>query len=195
MKLDDIPKKVAEFEVPEGFFEQMEHNVLAAIRAEQAEDPVFGEKEKLVLETSKQSFQVPDGFFDKQGTLPKSTRVVAINWKRFALVAAAACAMGIGLFLWQKKENPSQESFAMLVENTDLTEDELITDTEEEILFDVYGSELAALADTAVVDSAATKPKAAPFVPKPGQKVNWDELLDDDFIYFLQEEGFDEEDL
>jgi hypothetical protein len=194
MKLDDIPKKVSGFEVPEGFFEQMEINLLASIRAEQAEDPVFDEKEKNVLDSSKQSFLVPDGFFDKQSTLPKSTRVVALNWKRFAMVAAAACAIGIGLFLWQKKENPSQESFAMLVEKTDLTEDELITDTEEEVLFEVYGAELEALADTLSADTSANRVKPTPD-PVPGEKVNWDELLDEDFIYFLQEEGFDEEDL
>ena len=95
-------------EVPDGYFDKLESSILAAIEEEDESEVASGQNER-------------------------TTKVFSI--RRYAVSAAAVAAVLAGLFFGTDLFTPKEEciTFACLLEQTDLTEEELIFLYDEDI--------------------------------------------------------------
>lgn len=198
MKLDDIPKDKSGFQVPDAYFELMDQRLWRSIQIDVGKDMPRSEELEELLQASKETWEIPNGYFEKNEQLvvpTKPKKVIGLRLYAYATAAALALLVAGTSILWWKNQTAQHESFAQQIETTDLTEEDLLEEIEEEVLFEVYNEELEALVDTLKPDTVQTKNIKNNFIPKPGEKVNWNDLTDDDFLYFINEVDFDEEDL
>jgi hypothetical protein len=127
--------KMSGFGVPDGYFENSKRSILNAIKPE----------------VTSMEFEVPEGYFEKSKVnileKTKETKVVSIfSWKRILIYAGSAAA--VALLIWQiggSQQQEAQPSFADLLDQTDLNEEQVLEDATLEEMLNYYSSEIEVL--------------------------------------------------
>lgn len=219
--------------IPDGYFDQSTQQILSAVSSgEEADTNFFDLQQERILAQARiaplkatEDLSVPKDFFEDQqkaifqrlGAEKQKGRVIKFM-PRVLSYAAAAAVVGIAFFVLWPKEIHQQESFASLMTQAEIDEDDLEYFATEDDYYELYFSETEVLApDTLVNDSlSVTTPgemqanDADPVAldprtglpmkkDKPGVKptygkevLSWDDISDEELLKYLMEEGDEE---
>jgi hypothetical protein len=231
-KLLDASQVHQEFAVPKDYFEHNEGFILSLLTKEEGavENDFFAIQQEQILSvlnlenalSKQEEFKVPADYFSQleyevlAKTVDTETKVVAIGTgsKRamWYAVAAAACVAFAVLFFWPKTNAvQTEKSFAELLEQTELSEDEVDEIVTDEVYYEMVMDNIYLLADTAITDSNTTIKKALPdaaaptnildknkknapsIKPKaPAKTLNWDSITEEEMMEFLENEADDD---
>ncbi len=231
-KLLDASDVHREFAVPKDYFEHTEGFILSMLTSDEAEEDTefFATQQEQILSLArlesalpkKDEFKVPKDYFSQlenevlAKTADAETKVVAIGTgskKVIWYVAAAAACMAFAVLLLWPTASPlgSEKSFAELLEETELSEEDVDEIVSDEVYYEIVMDNIYLLADTAVVDTNAVLKKALPdaqvpansyeknkkngpaIKPKgPAKTLNWDSITEEEMMEFLDDEADDD---
>ena len=169
-------------------------------------------------------FEVPEQYFESlhaaviSRQAESKTKVVSMKPRTsqiLVFVASVAALLVVGFFMF-KPEPPAKMAFAEIYNQDPLQEEDmniLIEDADDDLI-EIMADDLL-VSDTLIVDSLQKKtptdlkplPAKKPQTPadskkkkeakseKKPSKVNWDELKDEDLLYYLNENNDDDSDL
>ena len=225
---------VEDFKVPDGYFEESTELIIAAESIDDRPMSTFFDEQheqimrQLKIESLREEneFNVPEGYFEQQEealvkkVIPHApAKVINMRSRSLWFVAAAACAV-FAVFYFLPDKNQEQESFAELIQKTDLEIDDLEYFASEEDYYELYIEIEESLdADTIINDTLTVKEfqeneilpstnEPVKLDPRTGLPIKknkngvkplgdediptWDDITDQELLDYLLEEGDDD---
>lgn len=209
-----------EWAVPDNYFDHMLDEVVSKSEFDIDSDAFFQSQAaeislKSRLVEAKEEWQVPDDYFaDLEERITANAEVenakkagLSVHLKTWVAIAAAAC-VAFGIVMFQRPDAPVavETSFADLLTNSPLTEEETLDWIEEDVMEEWIIEQLDSLPPDTLEPQPMPPPKKM-VDPKPTNKggqqkkegpgkkqtpkkeVNFDELTEDEIIEYLLEEG------
>lgn len=223
-----------EFFVPEGYFEASQDQIISS--ASMDDRPMahfFNEQQEQIIRQVKiemlrdgNDLKVPERYFEKKEAeiiskaIPHAKgKVINMRSRSLWFVAAAACAV-FAVFYFLPDKNQEQESFAELIQKTELEIDDLEYFASEEDYYELYIEIEESLdADTVINDTLTVKEfqeneilpstnEPVKLDPRTGLPIKknkngvkplgdediptWDDITDQELLDYLLEEGDDD---
>ncbi len=220
----DALKNDDEFAVPENYFASQEESILNEVR--EGNEAFFSTQQHQILAQikldeavgNKEEFTVPHDYFERAESAilarttgsKKGARVIPMyatgHARMWYAIAAAACIAFVLVMVWPQTNEAAQPSFAELLQNTEVTEDDMDWFASDEDYYDLFMSEIELLTDTTIVDTNSVFQKALPDAEKPEinkenkktapvkptdkkKPLTWDDITDEELLEYLLEEG------
>ncbi|MDZ4824443.1 MAG: hypothetical protein SH856_13370 [Flavobacteriales bacterium] len=197
------------FLVPDGYFNWMEQQITGQVKlevarnsgVELADDGYFDSLESKIMGrihlqemagSDANEFQVPSNYFEasekKIIRASAGARIISPGWKAVLYPAMAAAAVVAGIMLFQPVNGIQTDSFAALLEKTELTEADLEYFASEEDYYQLWMDEVDDLLNDTIIepmpnelqqqDSLATIPNEPALKNIPAEKGNAKKPID-----------------
>ncbi len=219
-----------EFIVPDNYFEENEKSLMRQIQMEKAfdSDDFFEEQQNQIIQLTnldgfvgqENEFDIPTNYFaDSEKSILKQVRIKEKDSKIIALyattnarmwyaIAAAACVASIIVLVWQAASPlRAESSFASLLYQSEITEEDMEYFASDEDYDELILSEINWLMDTTINDTSSVfqevVPEQVPLDTKKENKKNkplikpkdnkktptWEEISEEELLEYLLEES------